>query len=292
MTPVKKSTNPELFWEVKKRLPMAIILFLVFFSGLWLLANFGQRSNFNWRDWTLGTDQMSAKYCEFTNWEATLRQKSNAWSSLAFALAASWVLATYLYCRKWIKKDSAKFQVLFWILILALSGYALAIGSFFFHASLTMAGQKADMGGAYAILISLIFIFLQQRLRSCHKTKSIWLLFAIWVGCVSLTIKLTEYAAGPYLIPFLVGAILLFRKSSASLRPDGSTSELEYLSSAALIAAFIFFELDVLKIGCCPNCVFQFHGLWHFASAIAYGCYSEFVITQSLSPDRDLQIIT
>lgn len=287
MTPTKQNPKQEFPWFARQRMLVSLVIFLLFVAAIWAFTAYAQHRGFHWEDWALGTDQKNAKYCELTNWDATLRQKMNSWSSLVFALAASWVLATALAFRNFIESNgplsSTQTQSLVWTILLALSGYALAIGSFFFHASLTMAGQKADMGGAYAILITLIFIFIQLRLHESSAKKFLIHLLLIWSACVLLTLKLTEFAAGPYLVPILVTTLLVLRFRSRNTMPAATSSKdrsphlLEMISLVALLSAVAFFLLDVQKISCCPSCIFQFHSLWHFAIALAYGCYAEFI---------------
>lgn len=226
-----------------------------------------------WYGMELSKSALTGEYCEFNNPEALFHQKINTYSNLIYFFLG--VVIILFAKTNFSQKDSQNrlrsFPAL--SILLGVCFIYLSFGSAFFHASLTWAGQRVDMNGTYSLSIMTLAICLYcvfYKIKLSENSKK-----AVIVGLVVLVIAFYEVhlrISSSILLPIFILSIwtltivnyFQFRKQRSLL--------LAVASFVLIIAALKIRQLDVDKIGCDPNSIFQGHSLWHVMTGISSFC--------------------
>ena len=254
------------------------------------------------------------------DWHAALRQRVNTVTNAAFLVTGAHVLTLGLtdarHGRRTLGlasrapppgvRDSElqrhwPFSVLF-----GLAQMGVGIGSAFFHASWTRAGQRADMGGVYAVLL----------IPMCHVAHRLGLLgwgrwglrlflalsLALCAAAVHLKWRLHSSVVVPALVAALAGLMLTWlaigsptQPSSGALaarafwcgpqprqRPRHMAWPLAVACVVASACAFGATWVDMSRPGAChPGGLWQWHSVWHVCSAAALWCLYAFLRSEA-----------
>ncbi|MEP6779082.1 MAG: ceramidase domain-containing protein [Gemmatimonadaceae bacterium] len=197
-----------------------------------------------------------------------MRQPANAWSSLAFVLVSMLVAGHAIAIRS--KSDfaptNAMEKSMVYPMTFALASMFIGLGSAFYHASLTFAGQFVDVFGMY-LIATFILVYNIGRLRPISS-------FAAVASYVLLNAVL---AALLYEIPalrrFMFALVLLLALATeipirTRVKPK-LNGKLLWSAIAALAVGFAFWILDITKTFCAPSAVLQGHAVWHVAGAVS-----------------------
>jgi hypothetical protein len=153
-----------------------------------------------------------------------------------------------------------------------LYGYALAAvgaGSYFYHASLSFAGQVCDMSGMYLLITFALLYGVARRTRI--RTAVAMATYIVWNAAL-LGFQMAFPDLRRYVFAVLVLGLLWVE---ARYRKDaGGTTEGRWLSRGAgtLGLAFLVWVLDITKLVCSPESALQGHALWHVLGALAGWC--------------------
>jgi hypothetical protein len=209
-----------------------------------------------WADWALGTDGLAARYCELNRIGDWLRQPVNAVTNVAFAFTGVAVL------RGGDRGGRLKGAP---TVVFGASLLLLALGSGWFHASIALHAQRADMGATYAVVLALIG-FAVMLLRPADERRR-WLAAVLGADVVFVAFDL--FRQGAWLLPVLLfGTLLAGIAVFARMRAELEHRHLA-LAALALVIGAVSWVLDDRKILCDPTSLFQWHGLWHVAMAFA-----------------------
>ena len=209
----------------------------------------------------------SSCFCELIRAQPPL-QPANAWSSLAFCVAALAVLIISSTDRSnpWLRGQNPptvkwKYPVMF-----AVALFLIGAGSFAFHARLTMQTQFADVFGMY-LIATFILVYSFERTHS----KSSNTIIAGYVA-LNLLLALLLYSA-PQLRRYAFAAVLLagLYLEYRSRKRAQVVSTTRYLSAAiALLATgFAIWIADITHLVCSPRSLVQGHAVWHLLGAMA-----------------------
>ncbi len=228
-----------------------------------------------WANMPVSKSALTGEYCEFNRVTRFFHQPMNTYSNLAYFFWGILIvqIARYDYQNrdKIGQNRLEKFP-----LLSALMGACfvyLSLGSAFFHASLTYAGQRVDMNGTYGIMVSLAGIALYHvlyRIRLVGVQKIGWVLgLVVVIGLFYwLALLVSSSLLVPALILLLNGLMVInyvqFRKERSIL--------LILLSLVLIVAAIKIRTLDVQKVNCDPYSFFQGHAIWHFLTALSSFC--------------------
>ncbi len=187
-------------------------------------------------------------FCEHIG-DGLLRQPINAISSLAF------VLAGFLM----ISRRRPELNLLGFAAIIT------GLGSAFYHASLSFAGQFFDVLGMHMVAIfMIIYAFRFNKKLDFSKTLWIFAVATIFLGVILWTApEVRRYLfTGLIIVGILFEFFLAIRKKSLNCR---------YLISGILVMAIgqLIWQLDNSGVVCYPDSLFQGHGLWHILGAAA-----------------------
>lgn len=217
-----------------------------------------------WAGWRPAGCMPEHCFCEAVR-DGIVRQPVNAWSSLAFVLVGLWVAR-----RAWRDREGGEAGVLArnpaYSWIYAAACILIGIGSAFYHASLTFAGQFADVFGMY-LLGSFVLLYALTRERDAAPA----LIFGSYVLLNAVLLLPLYFVPGTrrYLFAVLiVSAVameLLVRRRS---RAEHRRAYFRW-ARGALAAGFVIWILDITRAVCWPRGLIQGHALWHLAGAFA-----------------------
>ena len=145
----------------------------ILFLMICLLLLFVSSLEYSWGEWRQATCMSTSIgcFCEEIG-DGIIRQSNNTWSSLAFVLSG---LLVFSQANEDIKNKlnknllTANFN---YALMFGSSLIIIGLGSAFYHASLTFAGQTVDVLGMY-LLISFIIIYNYSRIYPIKEYQAV-----------------------------------------------------------------------------------------------------------------------
>ena len=243
------------------------------------------------------------------DWHAALRQRVNTVTNAPFLVTGIHILTLGVADARHGRRTSSltsgapppglraselqrhwQFSVLF-----GLANMAVGIGSAFFHASWTRAGQRADMGGVYAVLlIPMCHVAHRLGLLGWGKwghTAFLALSLALCAAAVHLKWRLHSSVVVPGLVAALAALMLTWLAIGAPMPPSGSGAAAARafwcgpqprqrprdmawpLAAACVLASACAFGatwVDMASPGAChPRGLWQWHSVWHVCSSAA-----------------------
>ena len=228
-----------------------------------------------WAGMKISQSALTVEYCEFNHIHRFVHQPINTYSNIAYFFFGVLILQ--------IAREDYRHQGIIELnrlesfpALSALMGGCfvyLSIGSAFFHASLTYAGQRVDMNATYSIMLTLVGIALYHvghRLSLTPAQKSIWVLTVLVLIGLFFRIALLIPSARlvPVLILLLNGLMIV---NYIQFRKEQSIG-LVIISFVLIVIAIKIRTLDVQKVGCDPHSVLQGHALWHILTALSSFC--------------------
>ena len=239
------------------------ILFLLICLLLLIVSSF----DYSWGEWRQATCMSTSIgcFCEEIG-DGIIRQPINTWSSLAFVLSGFLVFSQAnqdIWNRLNKNPLTANFNS---ALMFGSSLIIIGLGSAFYHASLTFAGQTVDVHGMY-LLISYIIIYNYSRIYPIKDYQAI--LSFLFINAL-LAYFLINY---PELRRYLFGVLLIFAlllelKYRNKKNIDIETKYIVWAVSI-MVLSFIIWLLDAFKILCNPESIFQAHAIWHLGGSVA-----------------------
>jgi len=140
-------------------------------------------------------------------------------------------------------------------------GYALVatgLGSYFYHASLTFAGQVADMTGMY-LVITFALLYCTGRMNPAAS------MLAYGLGNAGLMWFQVNF---PDLRRYVFGMLVVSVVWLENRRRRANRKWL-WRGAATLGLGWIFWVLDITRVTCAPGSIVQGHAAWHMLGAIA-----------------------
>ena len=261
-----------------------ITVFVGLFSAWWINGE----SAAIWASFDLAKAGLTDEYCELNRMEKAVRQPVNAWSNLFYTFLGIWALgwAWIDFQEKKAANPMRRFPALTMWVGLMLVG--LGFGSFFFHASLTRLGQHFDMGFTYGLTLSL-GVGAAYRLvvmKAGRETKMLrWAFFALAVVLAGTMAFLKWKVNGKIALPamMLSGislAILVYFQNRANF-----SGKLIGLAVFSTIVSAVFRSLDLAKVGCNSEGLYQSHAIWHFTTGLAAFLFLAFLREENESMD-------
>jgi hypothetical protein len=239
---------------------------LIFFVIITGVAAALSRLDYSWSSWKPASCMPADCFCEAIH-NGAIAQPANTWSSFAFVLAGLLIIRQSgedVRSQRLNMMTARRAYPLLYGIALILLG----LGSAFYHASLTFAGQFVDVMGMY-LLACFILLYNVSRLKALNAKTFVLAYLAL---NLALAYVLLEF---PAMRRYIFAAIVI-----AALLPEYRVRKQKqpqingfFLQAAwwTLIAAFIIWTLDITKILCNPASWLQGHALWHILGALAAG---------------------
>lgn len=202
-----------------------------------------------------------ACFCEAVR-TAGLAQPVNSLTSLAYVALGLWAVAGGLLVPRGDAQTRALVRAVGAVLVV------LGVGSFGYHATLTLVGQVLDVQGMY--LLGMLILLAALIRRGVMRPR-----LAPWVYVTACALLAVAQVAAPESRRWLFAAVLLPgivlealpSTTGVDLR---SASTMAYRTGVALlVAAYAIWLLDSAGVVCLPTSVVQGHGLWHMLTAVA-----------------------
>ena len=243
-----------------------------------------------WSGMRISQSAVTVEYCEFNHAERFFHQPMNTYSNLAYFFFGILLLNIASEDAKQVGQPGRNRLENFPMLSVLLGGCMiyLSVGSAFFHASLTYAGQRVDMNGTYGVLLALAGIAVYHvlfRLTLTPAQKNAWVLaiLALIVVFLPVALWIPSSLLVPALLLLLNGLMFVnygqFRKERSLV--------VALLSLVLIVLAVRIRTLDVQKVDCDPHSLFQGHALWHGLTALSTFCsYAFFRFTTMKTPAR------
>lgn len=207
----------------------------------------------------------TACFCEAVR-ASPVAQPVNTVSSLAFLAAAAVVIGARRRAVRGNSRENVMLTDPVYTLLYSVSLAAIGVGSAFYHASLTFAGQTADVAGMY-LLATFLLLYNAGRLRRMSPRRAA----ALYVGLNGALITLL--IAAPAFRRYAFGTMIVCAIAlELRVRAAGTGRANARLFAAALVAiavGFAFWILDITHVICRPTSMFQGHGVWHISGAIS-----------------------
>ncbi len=217
--------------------------------------------------------------CENVDTKGFFLQLLNFWSNFAY-------LATGLMILCLNEKPLGRFVGIVFLF--------LAVGSGWFHGTLSEFGQTVDIAGVYVALLAIAFYGFVEMVPLEHTDPKVWILMggAVVLGVVGAFVRgNVHFFDSDYFTPMLVFIILVYMVSSAFRYPGPNQANLLLPGLGALVlglAALVFKFTDgddnaladngkvYAKCLYGPESPIQGHAIWHSLSALMFLCMFEF----------------
>jgi hypothetical protein len=240
----------------------SFIAFLFIVSAAGALS----RLDYAWSSWKPASCMPSNCFCEAVQ-SGTVAQPANTWSSFGFVLVGLLVIGQ---SREDVRRLRASVMTRqrAYPLVYGIALVVIGLGSAFYHASLTFAGQFVDVMGMY-LLACFILLYNVSRLSAFTGKNFVvaYLLLNLALAYVLLDFPgLRRYIFGVLIIAALAPEYRMRAKKEVQINGF-------FLHAAwwTLAAAFAIWTLDITKILCSPNSWLQGHAFWHVLGALAAG---------------------
>ncbi len=210
-----------------------------------------------WSGWRPATIHFCER--ELCSW---ITQPANTWSNLAYIVVGSLIIHLA------VKEQAFR---LIWIGII---GILVGIGSFFFHASSSFAGEVVDVGAMF--LFANFALIVNLRRWKGLDWKLLIYLFALMMA-TSLTLLITIGWVG--ILVFTLQVVAAGLVEIAVYRRDRKQYSYKWLAllSAFFTAALTIWALDRRGIVCDPdNHILQGHAAWHLLNSLCFYCLYQF----------------
>ena len=210
-------------------------------------------------------------FCELVRHDG-VAQPANAWSSLGFLVAG---VAAILTLRPAARRERTL------VVLLGAALVAVGVGSFLFHATLTLWGQFLDVLPMYAVGSVLLAGAVVRLGWVSPRTGT----FAgvVLVAMLGATLWLwPESRRGLFAAVLLPGIVLELVRA----RSSPSSPRWLYLGLALLMTAYLLWVLDQVGVWCDPTSALQGHALWHLLGAAAGLCLAKHYAVSSGPPRR------
>lgn len=229
-----------------------------------------------WQTWMIAGGN-SFHFCELNKEGMAIKQSSNTWSNLGYLLVGfilfSVGIKDHLHQgRSEVTNLMAKHPG--FTILLAVAVIWLFIGSFFYHASLTLSFQKMDVTGIYAILLALFFYnlfkaFPSIKIKGQTISSHYVLLGAAIVLNIVFFVEIWKWNVN-VVFPIMMGMLFLLNLYSIK-NSNVQKIHKKYIlwSALTMVAAASLWILDRTNVMCSPTSVFQGHALWHILTALA-----------------------
>lgn len=249
-------------------------------------------------------------FCEKIH-EDIIKQPMNSYSSFIF------ILFGILIVLKFNKSHASNvfkpfYSSLLYRFLYILSLFLIGIGSFYYHSQLNFWGQFADVSGMN-LLASFLLVYHLKRKNFISN-------FLIYYVLINLLLAYFLFAY-PFLRRYLFGFLLIlsliplyipsiktkfilklqFKKRTlpqgfllnsknhtmdeTPLSMNNTNYRFFWIALFSQLIGFFFWILDITKLVCNENSIFQGHSVWHILSGVA--CYYLFLFYESESINND-----
>jgi len=249
-----------------------VIVFTIFGTSL-------KYSNL-WADFTMH-ENVEHFFCEAPKMENAVRQPINTWTNLPFLFMGLLLIRKAREDSQNKNRYNLMLSFPIYTYIYGFSCLYLFLGSTFFHASLVASAQQIDMSGVYALALFPIFYNLNKiyninyfKITKKTTKRAVKGFISLFLICL-IVFSLLKWRLDTFIvIPSMLLMILLTSLYLEYRVPNSTNKTLILVSTLAIAIGIGFYALDVKKVFCNSNSLFQPHAIWHlFAATATFACY-------------------
>ncbi|MEM1029673.1 MAG: ceramidase domain-containing protein [Myxococcota bacterium] len=206
-----------------------------------------------WSDFAPGT----VAFCE-ARLCAWIAEPSNTWSSLGYV-----ALGIYMFAGAWRPAQPR-------LLAVAFAQLAIGVGSFFFHASGTFAGEMVDQFGMF-LLSGLILVFAAAQAREWGPTKTVVTYAALVLASTASLLVVRPAGIPLFGVQLAAGLGWQIRLWKTTDDPRvRAAHRLFFVALAIFGTSFAIWITDITGLLCDPdNHFITGHAVWHVLNAIS-----------------------
>lgn len=219
----------------------------------------------SWAGWRPATCMPDDCFCEAIR-PGPIAQPVNTWSNLAFVLVGLLILG--------VAPGSADGRANLMLsqpaypLVFGASTVVIGLGSLFYHASLSFAGQWFDVMGMY-LLATFMALYGVARIRPMRGSRFALIHVAVNAALGALLVVAPE--ARRLVFAGLILAVIALEVWIALRRRPSIRYAYFGAALVSFAVACAIWVLDNLRVLCAPDSVLQGHALWHLLGALAAG---------------------
>ncbi len=216
-----------------------------------------------WVGWQPATCLETHCFCEAANPLSPIRQPANSVSSLLYLLPACAILGLARVPRPPARRFPPVYAIL-----LAIAALVTGLGSAFYHASLTFAGQFFDILGML-LLSSLMLVYALERSLSWPTRQTLAVYAAANALLILIQVALPDTRRYLFAIVLLLALLVEYRLQVT----HRTTAVAAWLNTGLAVFALAFgiWILDQTGALCSPTSWLQGHALWHLLGAAGVG---------------------
>lgn len=267
--------------EAQKRITSILMLWIT--AALFLVSTTSLVFYFadKWQTWRPATCMPDGCFCEQIR-SGSVAQPANTWSSLSFVFVGLAILfeETRILARNPRSKHSAAeiaSPVVLGVYVFSLM--MIGMGSAFYHASLTFAGQFFDVMGMY-LFITFVILLNFSRLKKLSGLGFAGGFIITNFALAYVLIVFPEFRR--YIFGGLVAAAVALEFIVRKKNPLAARVAWLHGALSAFGLAFLIWTLDITKIACEPASWMQGHAAWHILGAVAGGMLYSYYRSESL----------
>jgi len=211
-----------------------------------------------WSDYPRALCLPSGCGCEFVDVNNWIAQPSAFWTSLFHIF-----FAFLLYFV--VKEKSQKLKL--WVLSLIILG----LSSHFAHGSFLEFAMATDFAGI--ILVMSFFPLYKWLVKWVSSTPKILFLLMSYQGGLWMTFYSLEkwFKVGLCIVAFTISIVELMHSEGKRFWKARDL----HIALGIIVASFLFFMIDELKMYCNPHALITGHSVWHFGTALSLFYYGK-----------------
>lgn len=223
---------------------------------------------FSWATWRQATCMPGHCFCEQVA-PGLVRQPANAWSALAFVAVGVWIFWRSARDREDGREERIISRSPIHSSLFGAACMLIGVGSAFYHASLTFAGQFVDVFGMYLIATFILLYALGRGREAAAPVAAL-----AYVGLNAVLALCLYFLPGTRRYLFAVLVLAAIRMEVSARRRSPSMIQARWFRRAAYVLGigFVIWILDITRVVCRPESLLQGHAAWHLLGAVSTAC--------------------
>lgn len=233
----------------------------------------------SWAGWRPATCMPDDCFCEAIR-PGSIAQPVNTYSNLAFVLVGLLILGAPAGPAE--RNANLMLSQPAYPIVFGASTVVIGLGSLFYHASLSFAGQWFDVMGMY-LLATFMALYALGRIRPMQGSRFALTYVAVNAALGALLIVAPE--ARRLIFTGLIFAVIGLEAWIALYRRPRMRYAWFAAALSSFAAAYAIWVLDNLRVLCAPESALQGHAVWHLLGALAAGLiYAYYRSEQTAAP--------